>query len=112
MTSKIEDGGPAFPQHDLSAYGFGPSERGEHGASGEPDDFGTRHYTVEGMSLRDYFAGQFISRFANSDGEPLDVKDAADQFDVDCALREHWSHAARTAYIAADCMIAARKAGS
>lgn len=36
-----KDGGPAFPQNDLSGYGMGPSETGNRG-----------------MSLRDWFAGQ------------------------------------------------------
>ena len=42
MTTTQDDGGPAFPQHDLSGYGIGPSER------------------VSGMSLRDWFAGQAL----------------------------------------------------
>lgn len=33
---------PAFPQHDLSAYDIGPT------------------YPTEGMSLRDWFAGQAL----------------------------------------------------
>lgn len=38
MTTTQDDGGPAFPQHDLSGYGIGPSER------------------VSGISVRDWFA--------------------------------------------------------
>lgn len=38
------DGGPAFPQSDLSGYGMGPS--------------GTNN---GGMSLRDWFAGQALA---------------------------------------------------
>jgi len=39
-----QDGGPAFPQSDLSAYGMGPSATG-----------------TDGMSLRDWFAGQALA---------------------------------------------------
>jgi len=42
--SKINDGGPAFPQPDLSGYGMGPME----GPDGS--------YLVSGMSIRDYIA--------------------------------------------------------
>ena len=38
------DGGPAFPQSDLSNYGIGPSDVGNGG-----------------MSLRDWFAGQALA---------------------------------------------------
>lgn len=41
---KAKDGGPAFPQSDLSQYDIGPSEHGN-----------------AGMSLRDYFAGQALA---------------------------------------------------
>lgn len=43
MVSKINDGGPAFPQADLSGYGMGPSEN------------------PGGMTLRDWFAGQALA---------------------------------------------------
>lgn len=39
MAERVKDGGPAFPQSDLSQYDIGPSEYGN-----------------SGMSLRDYFA--------------------------------------------------------
>lgn len=93
-SKKIDDGGPAYPQHDLSAYGMGPSERGEHGATGDPEDFGTRRYTVEGMSIRDWFAGQMLPRMGV--GWPND---------------ENKMILASRCYEIADAMIAARKAG-
>ena len=43
MTETPHDGGPAFPQSDLSGYGIGPAERSNGG-----------------MTLRDWFAGQAI----------------------------------------------------
>lgn len=83
--NEIDWGGSAFPA-----------------VIGPPSEFST------GMSLRDWFAGKFLAGAA-TDNSPLDVRDAADQFDVDTILREHWDHVARAAYIAADAMIAARK---
>ena len=50
------DGGPAFPQHDLSSYGIGPAMRGY-----VPGEEESGRYEVEGMSLRDWFAGQAIN---------------------------------------------------
>ena len=41
---RVDDGGAAFPQSDLSGYGMGPSD----GPQG-------------GMSLRDWFAGQALA---------------------------------------------------
>ena len=52
---KREDGGPAFPQPDLSAYGIGPYEG--------PGSLG-------GMSLRDYVIATLESlRTFNSDSD-------------------------------------------
>lgn len=98
MTKKIDDGGPAFPQHDLSGYGFGPSERGTHGDG--PEDFGTRRYTVEGMSLRDHFAAQAIPAIIERCG--------ADHRMPHETITDYF---ARKAYEVADAMIIARKAG-
>ncbi len=95
--SKIEDGGPAFPQHDLSAYGFGPSERGTRNG---PDDPGDSRYTVEGMSLRDWFAGQAISAIIN--------RCSADPRPQHEALTDYF---ARKAYDIADAMLIARQRG-
>lgn len=79
-----DDGGPAFS--------YGDHINGGH----------------TGMSLRDWFAGQFLAGAATTSGEPLDIDIAADQFDVDCAMRKYWGVTARAAYIAADAMLAAR----
>lgn len=86
--SKIKDGGPAF--------GYGDHINGGH----------------SGMSLRDWFAGQFLAGSAGGDSAPLDVSVAADQHDIDAALRDHWDAVARAAYIAADAMLAAREGGA
>lgn len=67
MAEQINDGGPAFPTH---------------GTMGE--------VVQEGMSLRDYFAGQVIGHFAGMGGGAY-VEDAA------------------LAYQIADAMLAARK---
>ncbi|MPT23936.1 MAG: hypothetical protein E2577_13650 [Starkeya sp.] len=88
--AKINDGGPAFPVPNADfteAYGGAP-----------------------GMSLRDWFAGQFLAG-ACSDKDPLNVSIAADQHEIDAALKAHWSKVARAAFIAADAMIAARAEG-
>lgn len=94
-SKKIDDGGHAYPVCFEGGKNSGESP-----------------YFHEGMSLRDWFAGQFLAGATATETAPLDVRDAADQHDVDCALREHWSHCARAAYIAADAMIAARKVGA
>lgn len=88
--SETRDGGPAFPIPAVCSGEF------------------TAYPQQDGMSLRDWFAGHFMAGSAALPSEPLDLDIAADQFDVDCALREHWGHVARTAYIAADAMLAAR----
>ncbi len=90
-----DDGGPAFPQHDLSGYGMGPVSSAD----------GLR-YKVNGMSLRDWFAGQALcamelkndSQFSQNDhNSGLPLKFSA------------W--AASAAYRIADAMLAARKEG-
>jgi hypothetical protein len=88
MSTKIEDGGPAFPSVLYKHYPV------ENSAS-------------DGMSLRDWFAGQFLAGAA-ADNSALDVSVAADQFDIDVALRDYWAKVGRAAYIAADALIAAR----
>ena len=89
---KIEDGGPAFAR-SASEYGHGG------------------HYEQDGMSLRDWFAGQFLAG-ASTSNEPLSVRGNASQEEIDAALRAHWSDVAHAAFIAADAFIAARKAGA
>ncbi|MBB6353526.1 hypothetical protein ACFFTN_01200 [Aminobacter aganoensis] len=88
MANEIEDGGPAF-----AALAASP--------------MGDVHHQ-EGMSLRDWFAGQFLAGAATDSGA-LDVSVAADQYDIDVALGEYWAKVARAAYIAADAMLKARK---
>jgi hypothetical protein len=73
----MSDGGPAFPQNDLSGYGMGPVE----------DSDGT--FKMNGISIRDYFAGKAL---AYPIGRP-----GADAMTV-----------ARRAYEIADAMIAIR----
>lgn len=83
MIERINDGGPAFPQSDLSNYGIGPGT--------SPD--GAR-YEIYGMSLRDWFAGQALAGLATvffGSGGKSDFPEAA-----------------RRAYQIADSMIAAR----
>lgn len=88
--SIIEDGGPAFPgdmptvQLDGNKLPFAP-----------------------GMSLRDWFAGQFLSAAATAN-EPLGVSLDAAQEEIDAALKDAWTAVARAAYIAADAMLRAR----
>ena len=48
--SAQDNGGPAFPTPDLSAYGIGPCS--------SPDG---NEYRIYGMSLRDWFAGQALA---------------------------------------------------
>lgn len=89
----IDDGGPAYPQHDLSGYGFGPSTRGT--VAGDED---SGRYTVEGMSLRDHFAAHaligIVERMNQSGGFPTE------------------EIAARMAYRYADAMLAHRNGGA
>lgn len=82
--SKIDDGGPAFPQNDLSKYGMGPC------------------YPAEGMSLRDYIAAQALPAViaATSAGQHQpSVRDS----DTHIAFA-----IARDAYFLADAMLVAR----
>lgn len=78
-----DNGGPAFPQNDLSAYGMGPCDIGN-----------------DGMSLRDWFAGQALigvgTWMPTSGGSNLSSKTAM-------SARAVW------AYEQADAMLAARK---
>ena len=80
MTTE-RDGGPAFPQNDLSAYGMGPSEHGNGG-----------------MSLRDWFAGQALALAGiNAAMGAMAGTEVGSAGDI-----------ARLAYELADSMIAAR----
>lgn len=99
-SKKIEDGGPAFARSGF----FHPDGRPEH--DNRPE---------EGMSLRDWFAGQV---------DPLDVDVDRDYAAAICgrpqpeghsdllAIAAWWAEAnAKYRYLQADAMIAARKTG-
>ena len=79
-----EDGGPAFPQNDLSNYNIGPSD-----------------VCNEGMSLRDWFAGQIAAQTVARSSAPTEEQ-----------LPEMFAKVARLSYQMADAMIAARKGGA
>lgn len=84
MNDDMNNGGPAFPQNDLSAYGIGPPTTGV-----VPGDEYSGRYEVSGMSLRDWFAGQALANvYTFNDGDPDKV--------------------AMWAYQVADAMLAAR----
>ena len=74
------DGGPAFPQNDLSAYGMGPSETSN-----------------SGMTAREWFAGQALPGVM-----ALCAKDTRNPNET---IEEMFS---RKSYAIADAMIAAR----
>ena len=77
--SKDNDGGPAFPQHDLSAYGLGPCGDGN-----------------TGMTLRDWFAGLALAGILAADNVvPVGTVDPKELL-------------AKTAYGMADAMLKAR----
>ena len=82
--SKIDDGGQAFPV---------------------PADDKAGWHSQEGMSLRDWFAGQALAGITA--GLCSDVSNGSRAFD-----RVGFSHAAQDSYNLADAMIAARKAGA
>lgn len=79
--SKVEDGGPAFPQH----VAISPSG----------DVYGSNYYG-EGLSLRDWFAGQALSNeYTQSENDPDKIAEWAYQI-ADAML------AARTSREASD----------
>lgn len=92
--SKIDDSGSAFPSGHYI------------------DDTGRMQFYHDGMSLRDWFAGQFLAGVASEDERPLGVDGLAPQHEIDASLREFWGSRAHVAYIAADAMLAARKGGA
>jgi hypothetical protein len=80
MSNWRDNGGPAFPQNDLSSYGMGPAE-----------------CSNGGMTLRDWFAGQaLVGLLAN---ERINASDGAYTPKM----------AAEDAYTTADAMLGARK---
>lgn len=78
--NRIKDGGPAFPREPLG------------------QDCGAPYGQQDGMSLRDWFAGQALAGGLLINGRATD------------ALRSP-ADLARSAYIVADAMIAAREGG-
>ncbi|WP_367347550.1 hypothetical protein [Sphingobium yanoikuyae] len=64
-----------------------------------------------GMTLRDWFASQFLSRGSAEDSEPLGLPYNYTEQDRIEAMREHWARVAEAAYIAADAMLAERAKG-
>lgn len=79
-TEKLNYGGPAFPQNDLSSYGMGPAE-----------------FNNVGMTLRDWFAGQAASGAVAAFGD-ANISEVGMRAIV------------REAYGIADAMLAAREA--
>ena len=88
MTQK-HDGGPAFPSSPQKM---------------EFDGEGFRPVGFEGMSLRDYFAGQAMNALIEDVNRPSDPESG----DSDIHPRDE---IARRAYALADAMIAARSGG-
>ena len=89
MSDKINNGGPAFPQTELSETEMRINENGRSEAR-------TDYNIVGGMSLRDYFAAKAMQGL-------LSYTYAADRFrgDLKCAAIE--------AYEIADAMLEARE---
>lgn len=83
MSDEINDGGPAFPLKEPLTS------------------------DSEGMSLRDWVAGQCIAAaFGDGQNEALHIQDGKSVAD---AVRRHWAGVAGAAFVAADAMIAARE---
>jgi hypothetical protein len=82
MSDIEHNGGPAFPQHDLSGYDIGPI------------------YPTGGMTLRDWFAGQALTGMGN--WCPVDSEGYAVVGSLVPVKRAEW------AYAQADAMLAAR----
>lgn len=101
--STMNDGGPAFPQHDLSGYGMGPSMRGPQWTDPYNPPEGLK-YTVEGMSIRDHFAGRAMTKLVE-----LAVDDG--HFSNDERGMEACALIAEASYKMADAMIAERAKG-
>lgn len=89
MTDQHNDGGPAFPQNDLSVYNMGPAKKNNGG-----------------MTLRDWFAGQALAALSGVDPN----------LPGDSASRKVWPGPEELAmrravwsYLQADAMIAAQE---
>lgn len=86
--SKIEDGGPAYPQ--ITPFRIGP------------DDKLLRN---TGMSLRDWFAGQALAGLCGNSGGPFQASPFSGWGLVNCGTGD----VARWSYVLADAMLAARQ---
>ena len=75
MSNWRDNGGPAFPQNDLSSYGMGPAE-----------------CSNGGMTLRDWFAGQAMAAelvaWGNSSTEGHEINIARRAFAMADAMLE------------------------
>ena len=99
---KIDDGGAAFPGSvAISATNDGCTL-----------DASSRTFKCEGMSLRDYFAGQALQgMLANSDwyGKIMDTIDRMNTDETPAHLTMHHDMVASQAYEQADAMLTARR---
>lgn len=96
MRRHLKDGGPAFPQLDISA-----TERDGHGDLIEPITVASG-----GMSLRDWVAGLCIAAaFGDGENEALQTQEGESVAD---ALTRHWEGVAQAAFCAADAFIKVR----
>ena len=82
---KIDDGGPAFPWHS--------------------DGMAEQYLPTQGMSLRDYFAGQALQAIITGMGREWPT---TEDFYTDHAAENCYQVTATDAYAAADAMLAAR----
>lgn len=98
--SKVDDGGPAYPQIHQEAF----------------SDGGSALDITGGMTLRDYFAGQVLADVMAStplrdmDGYFGRARDGSPHHQ-ECVARQK-REIAQKAYAIADAMLAARKGGS
>lgn len=81
--SEIDDGGPAFPR--------------------AADTF---HDHRDGMSLRDWFAGQIMNGFASDMSDAAVARRPGEASEL--FRSRYWADCARTAYEVADAMLAER----
>lgn len=96
MSTPIDDGGPAFPQHGT----FDPTLQ-------RLVMLRSTFSETEGLSLRDYFAAKALAGICAAEDNrvcPLDRRESVEEW-----REELYAHDAMTAYRYADAMIEARK---
>lgn len=97
VTKRLNDGGPAFPWKYMDRDSTGQEVTREQG---------------EGMSLRDWFAGQILASGVIDSEESGTVADAEAELGLEKGTytwKKHWpALRAKRAYEAADAMLAAR----